>query len=505
MIERIQLIPLFINRRCGRWAHTSTIHIIRLIPSVVTHSITYILTEFEEANPPIDITYPNIPHKFIPLLFHAHRTLLFLIRVMIGNGVITVINTHTTKHRWRYTIPPLVNKFQTAIDTFYEDVLTLRNAPIDTTIRIALTLVISHLQHILRYEFQQLQQQTIIEYQHMRDDTDGNDWHSQSNTVVAYDRALPHYMRTQIYEPYIPNPARLFTSDDLFRAFYHPYTEPDIQNITQYSTPSSATINLQHTTSLISSQSYHSVPHSSAIHNPNTLVFYEARETLDTEDTMATRPIARSQREGTPPQTPPQNPASPLITRDSTNDTTITTDTNPQHTAILQATRDIIMQEVQQLTRTIHRTTEETRHHIDQVQRQVDVVRRSWDEQSRSSGRNRSVSDLENTIRPRAILNYPASPTRSRHSDTAISQQTQYDWQDAIEPEREPRRVRYADEHTASQPPPHWTDNIVDAITRKQLPREIDMHYFLTARRRPMLTEQDMERFSRKPPEKLTE
>ena len=220
---------------------------------------------------------------------------------------------------------------------------------------------------------------------------------------------------------------------------------------------------------------------------------------------MAARPPARSHREGTLPQTPPAESVSTAVTRTNTNDNTEAPPI-PQQDAILRATRDVITQELQHITRTIYETNEETRHHIDQVQRQVDVVRRSWDEHSRNSGRVRSVSDLDNTIRPRAIVNYQASPTRSRHSDTILpASQQQYDWQDAVEPERDSRRVRYTDERQSSQPPLHWSDNIADAITRRQQPREIDLEHFLTARRRPMLTEQDMERFSRKPPEKLTE
>ena len=234
LINKIKLIPIFINRRCGNWARISTIHIIRLIPCVISHPITCILQELEDPDTPIDVTYPNIPHKIIPILFHTHDTLLYLIRVMIGAGVVITINAYTTKSRWRYTVPPLLNRFEKLIYTFYEDVLTLREGPIHSTIRLTFTLVIRHLQRIVRYEFQQLHQQVIIQYQSRSEDTNTNDLHSYSNTVVAHNQHLPYYMRKRIYKPYVANPDRQFTSDDIFNAFYHPENETDIQDIIQY-------------------------------------------------------------------------------------------------------------------------------------------------------------------------------------------------------------------------------------------------------------------------------
>ena len=54
-------------------------------------------------------------------------------------------------------------------------------------------------------------------------------------------------------------------------------------------------------------------------------------------------------------------------------------------------------------------------------------------------------------------------------------------------------------------PPTHWADSIAAAVTKRQKPKPLDLEEFLNDSRPPMLTEDDMERFARKQPERLTE
>ena len=65
-------------------------------------------------------------------------------------------------------------------------------------------------------------------------------------------------------------------------------------------------------------------------------------------------------------------------------------------------------------------------------------------------------------------------------------------------------------QYTREQPnigtsPMHWADSIAAAVTKCQKLKPLDLEEFLNDSRPPMLTKDDMERFARKQPERLTE
>ena len=72
------------------------------------------------------------------------------------------------------------------------------------------------------------------------------------------------------------------------------------------------------------------------------------------------------------------------------------------------------------------------------------------------------------------------------------------------------QQQRTTPEYTREQPsigapPTHWADSIVAAVTKRQKPKPLVLEEFLNDSRPPMLTEDDMERFARKQPGRLTE
>ena len=75
-----------------------------------------------------------------------------------------------------------------------------------------------------------------------------------------------------------------------------------------------------------------------------------------------------------------------------------------------------------------------------------------------------------------------------------------------IEHEQQQRTIpQYTREQpNISAPPTHWADSIAAAVTKRQKPKPLDLEEFLKDSRPPMLTEDNMERFARKQPERLT-
>ena len=60
-------------------------------------------------------------------------------------------------------------------------------------------------------------------------------------------------------------------------------------------------------------------------------------------------------------------------------------------------------------------------------------------------------------------------------------------------------------ESMSSQTPAQWADTLATAVTQKHKPKPLNLEEFLDNVKPPMLTEADMERFARKPADRITE
>ena len=138
---------------------------------------------------------------------------------------------------------------------------------------------------------------------------------------------------------------------------------------------------------------------------------------------------------------------------------------------------------------------DENRQRYEDIQIQLDSVRRSVTD---------SVRPLSSTSRSSA-LHHPTSTQFSPHHSPILSSLRDNESPTAIRTSR----IRWEDNTIPPPPPrdpaPSFTTPPLQTSSHQRNQRSVDLTAFLTGTRNPLLTEDDLERFARKQPEKLTD
>ena len=185
--------------------------------------------------------------------------------------------------------------------------------------------------------------------------------------------------------------------------------------------------------------------------------------------------------------------------------------------SVQKATRDAVSSEMRQLwdcqiaphiTRTVHESIQPTRQQLYDVQQQVTNVRQSLHDELQRPSTRASYSGPEQQLSGPNTAIRPSFSTRQRDTDTVtMNATTRLEWADAVEhtqPSRTTTNLPPIDNNN-SAPSQQWADSLAAAMERRQKPKALDLQQFLADPRPPMLTEDDMQRFARKPSERLTE
>ena len=107
---------------------------------------------------------------------------------------------------------------------------------------------------------------------------------------------------------------------------------------------------------------------------------------------------------------------------------------------------------------------------------------------------NNSAAQTQPLDLPSRLVNVTPIPV-------TMNTTTRLEWADAIEhtqPSRTTTNLPPIDNNN-STPSQQWIDSFAAAMERRQKPKALDLQQFLADPRPPMLTEDDMQRFARKP------
>ena len=237
-------------------------------------------------------------------------------------------------------------------------------------------------------------------------------------------------------------------------------------------------------------------------------VFHKAHELASPNFTIAPLPLD-APNDPCPERTTP-------ITSNNPPDNDVSVILRPAMETPLPAWREALGQELRQfwtvqivphITRTVQDNFQNTRQQLTEVQRQVTQVRQSLSKDSTQQHPSISYPDIVSIPQPPLPTIRHAPPTRFRNAEINSSNTpTRIDFNIMEHEQQQGTMPQYTREQPNISPSPtHWADSIAAAVTKRQKPKPLDLEEFLNDSRPPMLTEDNIEHFARKQPERLTE
>ena len=514
--------PSFIKAWCGNWAAATTEYIFRSIPLMLTSSFMSIFLACSEIDPLCNPRPHSFPHAVIPFIVLANTTLVYVIRVAFVCGVLTPLCSYTTKQRWSYVIPPLIEQFQHSLTTVTHQLPSLYFECEQVYPHPVMTSIVDYLIRIIQHECHHLD----THYQHAdslcNHNVDDDNIYGISLAALPPNRSLPTVIQQDIYVPKPPSHLFTYEADQLFDAFYAPHRNghflPIYHQTYHCSIPTVSHSTTRHRmTPSISTSIVQSPPNTvissippipSVPSTPHSSVFHEARELASPDFTMAPLPL-ETPNDPTPERTTPVAGSNPP-------DDDVSVISRPAIETLLTAWREALGQELRQfwtaqiaphITHTVQDNFQNTRQQLTEMQRQVSQVRQSLSDESLRQHPRISYPELTSLPQQPLPTIRHAPPTRFRNAETNSSNTPTRIEFDMMEHEQQ---QRITPQYTREQPsistlPTHWADSIAAAVTKRQKPKPLDLEEFLNDSRPTMLTEDDMERFARKQPERLTE
>ena len=247
----------------------------------------------------------SFPRAVIPFIILANTTLVYMIRVAFASGVLTPLFSYTTKQRWLYVIPLLIDQFQHSLTTVTHQLPSLYFECEQVYPHPVMTSIVDYLIRIIQYKCHHLD----THYQHADSlhshCVDDDNIYSISLAVLLPNRPLPPVIQRDLYIPKPPSHLFTYKADQLFDAFYAPYRNsyflpiyhqtylcsiPSVNHpTTQHRiTPSIETPLIQSPPNTVISIAQPITPIPSI---PHSSLFHEARELASPDFTMAPLPL----------------------------------------------------------------------------------------------------------------------------------------------------------------------------------------------------------------------
>ena len=504
----IQQLDEYILRYCGRQTAQLVGSALHGIPTTLIGPLLQLINVSTHYPPDIDCPPPLIHHMALPHIFIVHHTLLYIFRIEFDQGVLRLL-THITPTQRRGITPTVISIFQDLLERFLNEALDITLRYINPHFASSIPTIFQHLTCIVRYECRRLHA-THLSIQPQNSDAS----------------PLTPRTREAFYQPQPLTPPKNLASDQLLTLFYSTLQQFNTSTTnTRSQTTTPTTLRPTSTTTDFASPRPASpsprISDDTSIEvvqpdSPHSSDFGEVHEPLLNQDNMANSSLRRERD---------ASPMTDSIRRMETVDDAAS-DLSRRNTdlplaawqeSVQKATRDAVSSEMRQLwdcqiaphiTRTVHESIQPTRQQLHDVQQQVTNVRQSLhDELQRPSTRASYSGPEQQLSNPNtAIRSFFA--TRQRDTDTVtMNATTRLEWADTVEHTQPSRTTTNLPpiNNNNSTPSQQWIDSFAAAMERRQKPKAIDLQQFLADSRPPMLTEDDMQRFARKSPERLTE
>ena len=512
LIQQFKQIITFIEDKFGLWAEIITRHIFRSAPTLILPPLIQILDAISTLDDPQQRQQHIIPSPLIKYIAYAHNTLICLFRAHFTADLILPLTYYTTIPRWPYTVPPVLHKIRNTLITFYTSIpqtLRRQHTGLESPL---LDEIISYYQRVIRHEADILEtyayKQSLANIPEETPDT----LNRLDQDISTHHRSIPQDLQHTLYVPFAQQRNIPTTADTLFHALYNSTTDRNLVHFNQFTYLTNTAYHRSDHSSTQQSQqlSLPPSPETDNLDSPeraepplhrDSPIFYEARESPTPAVNIASRPIIRNPRDDTPPTHPhiegnASNTIRPPMTTNNPNPSEL-------HDNIAKAIETSIQQLWhRQIEPQLNRRNDEARQFMDDVQQQMSIMRQSLDEPTTHICPTTPFNDNDHNPRhsgssnqtqhfhyPRVIEPPPA---------TSSNAETLYDTRD--------------NNRDARQEPPATTtaiattnQNQTTAIVPYKTKRPVDIDKYITGMDNPILTEDDMERFSRKPLDHLTD
>ena len=495
--------------RTGKWPATMFVHAFQIIPTILIPSLVSFINACKTKIDPSQLNQQYIPHPLIrPFLYHLH-TLEYACNNVIFNSILIPLTYYTNTERWPYTFTLMICLLYRTLKQFYEELPNyiqtcgssslFTSSTVFTSFTATITNILlshSNVQHKYFHDlFHSLPsrkfRQTLPTYPYI---------------PVAPHEDIPAPLYDSIFTPTIENINQQYTFNELANLVINPDSEVNIAHIDQflyYRCVSAPIHPFKHIKLLLTSpltSIYNPVHQTKHTHTDPSPTSYEAYESLTSEDTMANPTSDQSSNTGIPSHIPAtssrDNPSpprraletSPPLTQEGVNRT-------------VQNRIDALWNN--QIEPELTRSTDRMQKHLDDVHQQMVVISETFTEQlNRMSSqtppnerRSRSPS-ARNQHTPSFLNQYQTDHTRQSHRLTN-DRHNYLDTEQRVSPVCPSTQI--------IQPPAYETNPSSRELTRSFRQQPIDLREFLTGTRHPMLTEEDIDRFARKSPDKLTD
>ena len=495
--------------RTGKWPATMFVHAFQIIPTILIPSLVSFSDACKTKVDPSQLNQQYVPHSLIrSFLYHLH-TLEYVCNNVIFNSILIPLTYYTTTERWPYTFTIVICLLYRTLNQFYQELPSYIQTCDSSLLFTSSTVFTSFLATItsILLSHYNVQQKYIHDLFH----TLPFRTFRQALPTFPYIPVAPHEeipvpLYDSIFTPTIENVNQQYTFDGLADLFINPDSHTNIAHLDQflyYRYASAPTHPFQHIRLLLTSplasiyNPIHTTEHNPTDQSPTS---YEAYESLSSEDTMANPTSDQSSNTGTPSHIPATSPhdnpppprraleTSPPLTQEGVNRT-------------VQNRIDALWND--QIEPELARSTDRMQKHLDDVHQQMVVISQTFTEQlNRMSSqthpnerRSRSPS-ARNQHTPSFSNQYQTEYTRQSHRFT--NDRHNY-------PDTEQRGSPFRPSTQIIQPSAYETNPSSRELGRPMRQQPIDLREFLTGTRHPMLTEEDMDRFARKSPDKLTD
>ena len=495
--------------RTGKWPATMFVHAFQIIPTIVIPSLVSFINACKTKVDSSQLNQQYIPHPLIrPFLYHLH-TLEYACNNVIFNSILIPLTYYTTTERWPYTFTIMICLLYRTLKQFYEELPNYVQTCDSSSLFTSSTIFTSFLATITNF----LGSHNNIQHKYFHDLFHTLPLRTFRHTLpsfpyipVAPHEDIPAPLYDSIFTPTTENINQRYTINELANLFISPDSDINIAHIDQflyYRCVSAPTHPFKHINLLLTSpltSSYNPVHETEHTHTDPSPKSYEAYESLTSDDTMANPTSDQSSNTGTPSHIPAtssrDNPPPPRraletsapLTQEGVNRT-------------VQSRIDALWTD--QIEPELTRSTDRMQKHLDDVHQQMVVISQTFTEQlNRMSSqtppnerRSRSPS-ARNQHTPSFSNQYQTEHTRQSHRFT--NDRHNY-------PDTEQRGSPFRPSTQIIQPPAYETNPSSRELGRPMRQQPIDLREFLTGTRHPMLTEEDMDRFARKSPDKLTD
>ena len=225
--------PLYVEAFCGRWAYANTQHAIRTIPATLASPLLTVLS-VHQGNQTIYQGHHLISREVVPVVLYAINVIVYTIRVLFANGVLTPLTIYTTKSRWPHVIPPLLTQLQQVLSNTINSLPAFMTELEHVSSTWALENVLQLLLRVIEKECAAVNERYYSAYQARPYDFVGADNQQNPDLWVAANRPLPDALRREIYVPHTSPYTPSYTVEDLMQAFYEPASTVSIRGIAYY-------------------------------------------------------------------------------------------------------------------------------------------------------------------------------------------------------------------------------------------------------------------------------